>query len=362
MANKKWIDAGPVDNFKPDTVSEVLVGTKKVAVSNRGGKFGAVLGVCTHAGGPLGKGKLAEDYIVCPWHYWKFHRITGKAQPGYEDAVPQFETKVEGGRLWISDTPVTRGHKKVHPPHSLARPVDRAEGPIRLAGISTTAMDASEPRYSTSEALLETALEHAARELECETRLIKLNELQFRNCEGFYSKAARACTWPCSITQMDPKDELTEVYETFVHWADAVIVSTPIRWGQASALYYKMAERLNCVQNQVTINDRVLIQNKIASFIITGGQDNIQAVAGQLLTFFAELGFRFPQFPFIAHSRGWSAEDMEDNIRYVQDSEELRSGAKALAGRTVAMSKDLLQSKGACAGRTERGGRKAQPL
>ena len=28
----------------------------------------------------------------------------------------------------------------------------------------------------------------------------RLNELKFRACEGYYSKAAHACTWPCSIT------------------------------------------------------------------------------------------------------------------------------------------------------------------
>ena len=39
----------------------------------------------------------------------------------------------------------------------------------------------------------------------------------------------------------------------------------------------------------------------------------MQAVVGQMLTFFGEIGCQFPQFPFIAHSRGWSAEDMERN-------------------------------------------------
>ena len=34
--------------------------------------------------------------------------------------------------------------------------------------------------------------------------------------------------------------------------------------------------RNNCVQNQITIANRVLIRNKVAGFIIVGGQDNIQ--------------------------------------------------------------------------------------
>jgi multimeric flavodoxin WrbA len=214
--------------------------------------------------------------------------------------------------------------------------------------------------------VLEHALAHAAAG-GAATRLIKLDELKFRACEGYYSKAARACTWPCSITQMDPKDELDRVYEAFVHWADVILIATPIRWGSASSLYYKMVERMNCIQNQETIANRVLMQNKAAAFIITGGQDNVQAVAGQMLGFFAEIGCQFPPFPYIAHSRGWSAEDMERNVQYVQRSAELHDGARALVDRAVESARVLLEGAGervmAAGGqRMPRGGRKAHEL
>jgi hypothetical protein len=104
-----------------------------------------------------------------------------------------------------------------------------------------------------------------------------------------------------------------------------------------------MAERLNCVQNQITIKDRVLLNRKVAGFIITGGQDNIQDVAGQLLGYFSELGFYLPQFPYIAHSRGWSAEDMEQNVAVVQQSEELREDTRALVERAVETARRLLK-------------------
>ena len=80
----------------------------------------------------------------------------------------------------------------------------------------------------------------------------------------------------------------------------------------------------------------------MAAFIITGGQDNIQAVAGQMLGFFAEIGCIFPQFPYIAHSRGWSAEDMEHNVEFVKMSEELRDGTRELVDRTIDMAKLLV--------------------
>ena len=85
-----------------------------------------------------------------------------------------------------------------------------------MLGISTTAMTRDHPRYSTSDAMLDVALDYARTTLELDTQGIKLRELNFRSCEGYYSKSAYACTWPCSITQMDPTDQLDQVYEAVV--------------------------------------------------------------------------------------------------------------------------------------------------
>lgn len=356
----EWIDLGAADELAVQPLRRCKAGRIDIALSCVDGRFGAVHNACNHVGGPLGDGRLDGDYVVCPWHQWKFHRATGEGEPGFEqDKVPSFPVKVEGGRVLVDVKNATPRHKTPHEPHPLARPVERAAGPIRVAGISTTAMDAANPRFSGSDHLLSCALGAVALD-GCETRLIKLNELQFDACEGYYSKAARACTWPCSITQMRPDDELTEVYEALVHWADVVLVATPIRWGAASSLYFKMAERLNCVQNAITTHNRVLIRNKVAGFIVVGGQDNIQAVAGQMLGFFAELGFQFPPFPYVAHSRGWSSEDMERNVATVRDSEELHQGAAELARRSVDLAGRLLQT--APVEKVQRGGRKAHGL
>ena len=356
-----WHDLGPVELYsRPVTPAEV--GRTRLAVTNRDGTFGCLSGVCNHAGGPLGEGRLDGDYLVCPWHNWKYHFTDGKGEPGFEiDAVPSYHVRVDGGHLWVDLEPATRRSRGPHEPHPLARRLERAPGPVRVVGISTTHMDVKNPRYSTSDALLAVAMDHAAKDLGAEARTIRLAELRFRHCEGYYSKSARACTWPCSITQMDPEDQLDRVYEAIVHWADVFVVSTPIRWGNASSLYYKMVERMNCIQNQITIANRVLLRNKVAAFVITGGQDNVQAVVGQMMGFFGELGCQFPQFPFVAHSRGWSAEDMEKNVDYVMNSEELREGARMLASRAVHAAQLLLEHE-AAPHAVPRGGRKAHHL
>ena len=358
MTDQKWVKIGRIADLKTKELQTIEIEKKPVALSYRDGKFGAISGTCLHIGGPLGDGTIRNDYVVCPWHSWQFHRLTGEARPGILAAVPQYELKEEAGDLYVNLNAVTKTKYAPHPKHPLTREIRREPGPLRVAGISTTVMNKDYPRYSTSEALLEESLEHAKTNHGAETKLIRLNDLKFRACEGYYSKSAQACTWPCTITQFDETDELTQVYETFVFWADVVMIATAIRWGGASSLYYKMVERMNAVQNQMVTHDRVLIRNKTAALIVTGGQDNIQAVVGQMMTFFGELGFTFPQFPFIAHSRGWHAEDMENNVSYVQKSEQLREGARALMDRSCTLAADLIEHEPMC--KVARGGRKAR--
>lgn len=359
--SRTWKDLGPIETLKEPPLREIQVGDLQLALCYRDEKFSLLGGVCPHAGGPLGKGSLdSNGNIICPWHYFSFDCQSGihRFSKDFEIGVPVYETKIEAGHLWFDLDPIQKGKPLPESHSGLNRPIQREEGPIRIAGISTTMMTKTHPRYSTSEDLLQTALSHAADELGAETRILRLHEMNVRPCEGFYSKSSHACIWPCTITRADREDQMREIYENMIYWADVLLVATPIRWGAASALYYKMVERMNCVQNQITLNNRVLIQNKVAAFIITGGQDNVQLVAGQMLGFFAELGFLFPPFPFIAHSLGWDAENMERNVDYVQRSGSLHQGAKDLVGRAAEMSAAIL-GKPVCAASIDRAGRKA---
>ena len=94
-----------------------------------------------HAGGPLADGTLDGEYITCPWHNWKYHCRTGLGEPGFEaDAVPRYDFKIEGEHLFASEQPATKRTHGVHPPHRLSRRIERAPGPVRVVGISTTNM------------------------------------------------------------------------------------------------------------------------------------------------------------------------------------------------------------------------------
>ncbi len=327
----------------------VKIGAVEVALFHVDGVFSAIGNACLHKGGPLAKGKVETKYdgcyVTCPWHGWEYNIRTGSAPPGYADQQTVYDVKVSDGKIWISNKPVTKANKAKHKERPLQDLEDlhyqTTPTSLHVLGISTTNLNPTLPRTSTSEQALQRALDHAKKEHNASTRLIRLRELGFRACEGYYSQHENACTWPCSISEMNPDDGMNEVYRAMVLWADIVIVSTPIRWGNASSLYYKMAERLNCVQNQITLRDRVLIKDKVASFIITGGQDNIQQVGGQMQTFFTELGFIFPPFSFVGWSRGWVSEDMERNVAAFSKSRYVERSVKELVDNSIWLSKQI---------------------
>jgi len=358
-----WHRLGTEAELRERVPFSVKLERHRIAVFLYEGAFRAISDICNHRGGPLSEGRLRGEFVMCPWHAWEYSVITGKGPEGYdEEQVPVYLVESRADGVYVQVPPILPRHLLKHKPSHLLEEHPKPPGsPPRVVGISTTAMDQVNPRFSTSDALLEHALAHAGAS-GIDTRLIRLRDLAFRECEGNYSKASHACTWPCAITERDPNDQLTPVYEGLVHWADVVLIATPIRWGNASSLYFRMIERLNCIQNQITIHNKRLINNKVAALIITGGQDNIQAVAGSMLTFWSELGFVFPAFPFIAHSRGWDAEDMQNNVRLVRMSEALMAAARELVDRALDTWRILDRHAGEMGRPMPRAGRKASPI
>jgi 3-phenylpropionate/trans-cinnamate dioxygenase ferredoxin subunit len=98
----KWMDAGPADSFADGEARSLPAGRRIIAVVRSAGEFYAIEDVCTHDGAPLTGGAVEEAQIICPRHGARFCLRTGAAltPPAYE-AVKVFETKLEGGHLWV---------------------------------------------------------------------------------------------------------------------------------------------------------------------------------------------------------------------------------------------------------------------
>lgn len=333
----------------------------EIALFNLAGTFYAISNVCMHRGGPLSKGTLDNDIVACPWHGWKYSVKDGRSPHQGGDSVDSYPVQLSDGKVYVSPIPENIG-KRVSRPHKAYQELDEAvkrhlanttssqvlpvDGKLRVLGISATNMnDDITPRTSTSEAALQFALDYAKSKYDAETVMLKLRQLNFRHCEGYYSKNARACIFPCSISEMDEKDQMIQIYDRVIVWADVVIVATPIRWGSASSLYYQMVQRMNCVQNQIVTHNNYLIRDKVGAFIITGGQDNVQHVAGELLSFWSQLGFVFGKFPFAGWSRGWYAEDTENNVPDSTSSSAFRQDIARTVSGAIEMSQLVKKSR-----------------
>ncbi|MEO6168751.1 MAG: Rieske 2Fe-2S domain-containing protein [Chitinophagales bacterium] len=345
-----YIEVLPLADLPPGSQKIVSLGVTKIALFHFNDEITAMANACLHKGGPLAMGLVEKKYdgfyVTCPWHGWEYNIKSGGAPPGYQDQQALYEVKIENEKIYLSEKPIVKAKHADHPEKKLLEDLEKLQYQMtpdscNVLGISTTNLNSAIPRYSTSEAALEKALDYAKEKHGAATKMIKLRDLEFRHCEGYYSQHENACTWPCSISEMNTNDGMNEVYRAMILWADVVLIATPIRWGSASSLYFKMVERLNCVQNQITLKNRVLIKDKVASLIITGGQDNIQAVAAQMMVFLTDIGFMFPPFSFVGWSRGWTAEDMDRNIQLFTKSKYIDRTVKELVDNTVRLSRQV---------------------
>lgn len=85
-----------------DSVIQVSVGDKDIAVFNLAGEFYAIDGICTHGAAQLADGYIEGELIECPQHGGSFEIKTGKAA-GYPCVVDvkRYAVKVEDGSILI---------------------------------------------------------------------------------------------------------------------------------------------------------------------------------------------------------------------------------------------------------------------
>ena len=97
-----WIDVGAADELAARPLQQVSLGRKKIALICKDGQFSAISGVCNHAGGPLGEGKLDGCELICPRHGARFDVRTGAAtrMPAIEPA-PTYEVRVQDGDVLV---------------------------------------------------------------------------------------------------------------------------------------------------------------------------------------------------------------------------------------------------------------------
>jgi nitrite reductase/ring-hydroxylating ferredoxin subunit/uncharacterized membrane protein len=96
----------PTAQLAEDTPTRATLGTVSLVLVRRGDVVYALKETCSHVGGPLSKGKLEGDAVVCPWHYSTFRLRDGAVlhgpahtrQPVYAARVAGDQVEVQGPR------------------------------------------------------------------------------------------------------------------------------------------------------------------------------------------------------------------------------------------------------------------------
>jgi len=82
-------------------VKEVFASGRFFCVANVDGEICVMDNVCPHWGGPLGRGKIVQGRLVCPWHGWTFNPMTGETPNKAQLTVAVHKTIVEGEDLFV---------------------------------------------------------------------------------------------------------------------------------------------------------------------------------------------------------------------------------------------------------------------
>ena len=180
-----YIRVCSIHELPPNSQKIVECGPHKVALFHYENEFSAIANACLHKAGPLGLGQVEKKYdghyVTCPWHGWEYNIKTGTAPPGFKDQQAVYEVKVEGDHIFISAQPIRKAHRELHDlkiiEDLLKLQYQTTPSSKNILGISTTNMNELLPRYSTSEAALELALDYAKEFHGAETKLLKLRDL-----------------------------------------------------------------------------------------------------------------------------------------------------------------------------------------
>lgn len=98
----KMVKVAQADELSPGSGKVVDADGCSIALFNVEGAFHAIENMCTHRGGPLGKGELNGDSVTCPWHGAKFNVKTGAVTgPPAGTGVRSFVVKVEGNDVLV---------------------------------------------------------------------------------------------------------------------------------------------------------------------------------------------------------------------------------------------------------------------
>ncbi|HEY7975115.1 MAG TPA: Rieske 2Fe-2S domain-containing protein [Ktedonobacterales bacterium] len=88
------------------TAQAVDVGDLRMMLVREHGRIYALARECSHLGGPLEEGAIADGCVTCPWHSSRFALADGRVVHGPATfPQPHFETRLRNGQIEVKMTP-----------------------------------------------------------------------------------------------------------------------------------------------------------------------------------------------------------------------------------------------------------------
>ena len=97
-----WYKVTELRTLAPDRVMTVTAGTHQLCLVNYKDKITALDNHCPHQGGPLGEGQIENGWVICPWHAYEYHPLTGKAPEGFEDCVKTYPVEIRENGIYVA--------------------------------------------------------------------------------------------------------------------------------------------------------------------------------------------------------------------------------------------------------------------
>jgi len=97
-----WVEALPERALSDGSPACVLVGRVPVLLVREGSEVHALANRCTHRGGPLHEGEVADGRVTCPWHGSEFDLRTGSVERGPASSPqPAYEARSRNGTIEV---------------------------------------------------------------------------------------------------------------------------------------------------------------------------------------------------------------------------------------------------------------------
>lgn len=123
-APEEWTDVLAEGELTEGQPVRVEVGDMPVMVVRDGGEIKAIGADCTHLGGPLDEGEIADGCVTCPWHGSVFRLDNGRVVHGPATVrQPRFDVRRTGGRIEVR--PAQPGPLNPAPGEAIAEAADQ---------------------------------------------------------------------------------------------------------------------------------------------------------------------------------------------------------------------------------------------